>query len=279
MSTGILSTSRAKLGAVVSSIISRQPTPGTVRVLGKNAKKLPIGISARRLNALAAGMETCDNYLEVGVAQGLTLEQIRVPYRWGVDPTPQFDTEKLPKGLQFFTQDSDTFFQELENSQRFNLVFLDGLHQWQQTYRDLINVLNHSVVDTIIVIDDVVPDDELAAFPDWDKALQMKDDAGITDGRWQGDVFKVLLAIAEGHPELEFCTVTTFESGDNPQAIVWRRDKSITEFSEGLLPVLENKLADVTYADIFVNGEIPEVFKLLDERTGISHALNGIKNQ
>jgi len=275
MSVGIWASIRAKLSAFVGPLISRTQSTGRVRVLAKPSNKLPVGMSARRLNALASEMRVCENYLEVGVAQGLTLEQIKVLHRWGVDPTPQFNTDKLPKGLKFYSQDSDSFFNELQASQKFNLVFLVGLHQWQQTYRDLINVLCHSDKETIIVIDDVVPDDELAAFPDWDQALLMKDAAGITDGRWQGDVFKVILAIAQGHPELGFCTVTTHKPDDNPQAIVWIKDKSVTTFTSELLPQLEKQFADVTYSDVFVGGSVPEIFGLVDEQRGISIAIEG----
>ena len=77
MSVGIWALIRAKLSAFVAPLISRTQSTARVRVLAKPSNKLPVGMSARRLNALASEMRVCENYLEVGVAQGLTLEQIK----------------------------------------------------------------------------------------------------------------------------------------------------------------------------------------------------------
>ena len=181
--------------------------------------------SARRLNALARGMTSCSSYLEVGVAQGITLRRIRVPRRWGVDPVPQFDTDRVPRGVHFYAMPSDQFFRDESAPKDFDLVFLDGLHEWRQTYRDLLNALNHAQPGCLVLIDDVVPDDAMSAHPVHVEALRQKDEAGVTDGRWHGDVFKVLVAIRENHPELEFMLLEEPGSqNDNPQALLWRRD-------------------------------------------------------
>jgi hypothetical protein len=203
---------------------------------------------------------------------------VRVEQRWAVDPKPQFDQDNLPKGVVFKKLESDSFFELVADDQKYDLVFLDGLHTWQQTYKDLMNTLNHAHPHTIVIIDDVVPDDALAAFPDWDEALKMKDAAGNSDGRWQGDVFKVLLIIQDHHPELEFCVVGKSEVGDNPQAIVWKRDADVVAFdSENLLQM--NDFYDaIEYDAIFVDGNIPDNFMHLDEPEGIALALEMTRN-
>jgi hypothetical protein len=246
---------------------------GGERRLSKKQNRSAEGPSARRINAISAGMKSCKTYLEVGVAQGLTFEQVRVEQRWAVDPNPQFDQIELPKGVVFKRLESDSFFEQIEPEQKFDVVFLDGLHTWQQTYKDLMNTLGHSYPHTIVVIDDVVPDDALAAIPDWDEALRRKDAAGITDGRWQGDVFKVLLIVQDHHPELEFCVVGKSEVGDNPQAIVWKRDSGGVTLDARKLAHLEDSYAAIEYDKIFVNGEIPENFRHVDEKEGIALAL------
>jgi len=81
--------------------------------------------SARRLNALAAGMPRCSTYLEIGVAFGRTLMDVEVAQRWGVDPGPRFSPETLPDGLTFANVTSDAFFASLDPEQTFDLVFLD----------------------------------------------------------------------------------------------------------------------------------------------------------
>jgi hypothetical protein len=251
---------------------------GRLRTLAKRPKRSAEGPSARRINAIAVGMKCCDDYLEIGVAQGLTLEQVRISRRWAVDPHPQFDHRNLPKGVVFEYMESDSFFHQIDTAKKFDLVFLDGLHTWQQTYKDLMNTLNHSHLSSIIVIDDVVPDDALAAIPDWEEALAMKDAVGITDGRWQGDVFKVLLVIRDHHPELDFCVVGENAEGDNPQAIVWKLDPSIEKFDDEKLISFENFYSMVEYDQIFIGGEIPSEFRHMNEEEGINLALRMTQN-
>jgi hypothetical protein len=242
-------------------------------MLKKKPNSKSLGHSARRLNKLASGMQTCHSYLEIGVAQGLTLEQVRVKERVGVDPHPQFDVLQLPKGLSFNQMESDQYFEIAKRVTPFDLVFLDGLHVWRQTYKDLINAIHLCQASSIILIDDVVPDDELSAYPDWDAALALKDAAGFTDGRWQGDVFKVVLAIKRFHPELLFCVIGERDRSDNPQAIVW--------FGPGfdpakLKPASETQLLEIerlTYKEVFSEKQLPDALKLVQEDIGIKFAL------
>jgi len=261
----------SKLLDVKSRVFKKEVAP--VRVLKKKPKSKFLGHSARRLNKLAFGMQTCHSYLEIGVAQGLTLEQVRVKEKVGVDPLPQFDTLQLPNGVSFNEMESDRYFETTERHTPFDLVFLDGLHVWRQTYKDLINSIHSCQTSSIILIDDVVPDDELSAYPDWDAALALKDAAGFTDGRWQGDVFKVVLAIERFHPELLFCVIGERDRSDNPQALVW--------FGFGfdpvkLKPASETELSEIerlTYNEVFNEEQIPDVFKLVQEDVGIRLAL------
>lgn len=235
--------------------------------------------SARRLNALASGMSSCSTYLEIGVAQGITLSRIRVRDRWGVDPVPQFNTSRVPRGVRFYSMGSDEFFSEPPQHADFDLVFLDGLHEWRQTYRDLLNALNHASPNCLVLIDDVVPDDAMSAHPDHHEALRQKDAAGVTDGRWHGDVFKVLVAITERHPELEFMLLEEPTSGDdNPQALLWRRDgiKHLYDVTdrEDRCPTY----ADVTFEEVFGSPGAPGFERFLEQegvRRGLRAAGHG----
>ena len=259
---------RAKTKDAFQRIFPKDPK--SVRVLANRPKKDAEGRSAKRLNAIAHGMSKCDKYLEIGVAQGLTLEQVRVAEKTGVDPSPQFDESKLPKGVTFHRMESDLFFYSLPSNAIFDLVFLDGLHEWKQTYSDLINSLHHCHEDSVILVDDVVPDDELSAFPDWNKALEMKDAAGIFDGRWQGDVFKVLIAMAQFHPELDVFIVGKCDGVDNPQAIVTMRPntdpKSIQKVEDSMFKDIDN----LSYSDVFYDQEYSHLFVTVTEQDGFA---------
>ena len=229
--------------------------------------------SARRLNAIAQGMSSCASYLEVGVAQGITLRRIRVPKRWGVDPVPQFDTDHVPRGVHFYAMDSDDFFRDAPVPTDFDLVFLDGLHQWRQTYRDLLNALNHAQPNCLVLIDDVVPDDAMSAHPDHEEALRQKDEAGVTDGRWHGDVFKVLVAIRENHPELEFMLLEEPNSeNDNAQALLWRKDGVKIHYSISERDAECPTYSQVSFDEVF--GSTPTFrFERFLEAEGVSRGL------
>lgn len=244
------------------------------RRLGKFPSGSAQGYSARRINKIAAGMTNCDQYLEVGVAQGLTLERVAVSHRCGVDPEPQFDFEKLPAGVSFFHGTSDEFFTQLDPHRKFDLAFLDGLHHWQQTYRDLLSTLNHSKVGSLILIDDVVPDDELSAMTDYAAALAAKDAAGIHDGRWHGDVFKLLQVLSDHHPELGFVLLRNASAeSDNPQALVWIEQGEPQTYGLDRVETLYRSYDALSFDDVFGSSGPQRVLDILDEDAAIELAL------
>jgi hypothetical protein len=51
---------------------------------------------------------------------------------------------------------SDEFFATLRPSKRYDVAFIDGLHTFEQTYRDVINTFAH-LRSGVILIDDTVP--------------------------------------------------------------------------------------------------------------------------
>ena len=94
--------------------------------------------SSRRVNRLVAELGAT-RYLEIGVHKGVTLETVTAPERTAVEPVPMFDTGHLPAGVQVYCGTSDDFFASIGAEAVFDLVFVDGLHVFEQAYRDVIN--------------------------------------------------------------------------------------------------------------------------------------------
>lgn len=220
--------------------------------------------SSRRINALADVLGGEIRYLEVGVQYGRTLEDVEAEERWAVDPLPLFDLERLPPNVRVYAQTSDEFFASLDESRTFHIVFLDGLHHFEQTYRDLVHASGHLCEESAIVIDDVVPRDSFAAMRNQDAALAQRSAQGVEGHEWQGDVFKIMAVLRDHHSDISWKTL--IESG-NEQAILVLPPSSrpIHAIPDSVL----ESYRDLRYDEVFSSG-VPEFFNPGTERELIS---------
>jgi len=176
--------------------------------------------SARRINRIAA-LVNAQRYLEIGVAHGRTFRNVTIGAKVGVDPKFRFDLESLRRaGSVFHEMTSDEYFRSHAGLAKFDLIFLDGLHQFRQSFRDFCNSLLCAHDGTIWVIDDVVPSDVYSAWPVMHESLDFRRRSGDDARRvWHGDVFKLVFAIHDFFPMLSYATVV---GSGNPQTLVWR---------------------------------------------------------
>lgn len=178
--------------------------------------------SARRINALLSSMPGPRSYLEIGVETGQTFFEISADFKTAVDPTFLFDLDLAPQGesVEYFQISSDSFFGEIRRDRKYDLVFLDGLHTWDQTYRDFCNTLLITHDQSIIILDDIFPCDVFSCNRDQVEAVMMRQFmTRDPSNAWHGDTYKVIPLIRTFHPLLSFCTIIT---DGNPQALVWR---------------------------------------------------------
>ncbi len=172
-------------------------------------------------------------YLEIGVENGNTFLNLDVPFKMGVDPAFLFDTSLYANPNAFFyPETSDVFFEKLperiaplqglyhNRPFKFDVIFIDGLHTFEQTLRDFENSLAYAHEDTIWIIDDTVPCHHFSAMDNREKSNLWKQCAGLaSEPIWHGDVFKAIFAIHHLYPEFSYCTQT---NNANPQTIIWR---------------------------------------------------------
>ena len=109
------------------------------------------------------------NYLEIGCDQDENFSKIRVENKVGVDP--------LRGGTIRST--SDEFFKS--NNDKFDIIFLDGLHTYNQTIKDINNSLEHLNSNGIIIIHDCLPKKI------WNQIVPRM------YGHWNGDVWKAIV--------------------------------------------------------------------------------------
>ena len=226
--------------------------------------------SARRINTLARDFPSWRNYLEIGIFEGRTLEQVRIHHRVGVDPQPLFDLAYPPERTEVVVLPSDEYFASIGPAVTFDMAFADGLHTAEQTYRDIINVFAHLPAGPLL-IDDTVPLDEISAIPDQVESYHARDAAGLEGRQWHGDVWRTVVMLDRHHPELEWRTIT---DRGNPQTLVWRRQPGVP-----VRAASGEALADVmtlTYRDVFANGT-PAFFKPVLEDTALVECVTGLR--
>lgn len=163
-------------------------------------------------------------YLEIGVETGETFFQISSTHKTAVDPNFLFDPDSMvdsdDTASEYFQETSDEFFRNLATLSKYDLVFLDGLHTWEQTYRDFCNALLITHDRSIILLDDIFPCDVFSCSRDQVEAVMMRQFmTSVPSNAWHGDTYKIIPLIRTFHPLLSYCTIIT---DGNPQALVWR---------------------------------------------------------
>lgn len=97
---------------------------------------------------------------------------------------------------EFYYMTSDKFFEEhadrLFENDPIDTAFVDGLHTYEQTFQDVLNVLDHLQESGVILMHDCNPPNAAAAFPaaSWEAAAKMK--LPDWNGLWCGDVWKAV---------------------------------------------------------------------------------------
>lgn len=214
-------------------------------------------LRAQRLNSLLKILEQPRRYLEVGLQRGFTFEQIEAGEKWGVDPEIGFQLAGLPENIKIFQETSDTFFGHLDGETQFDLVYLDGLHTWEQTYVDLQNALNHLTAGGVILVDDVYPTSLESSLPDEREARKLLRKQGIRAASWYGDVFKLIIIVNEVHPELDY---VTFSSSDHCQTAIWRKTPAVSY--PGTISHAGREIASqASFRGVFVDGQPKVLFR------------------
>jgi hypothetical protein len=232
-----------------------------------------LATSPRRLNRLAGALG-CKTYLEIGVSKGVTFQAVNVETKTGVDPDFQFDWQAEHDGAhtRLLPLTSDAFFAQEPIGSQFDLIFLDGLHTYDQTYRDLQNALLHSHPGTVILIDDTIPCDVYSCGRDQEEAIQLRaQSTGVANAMWHGDTYKIMPLIHLFHTAYHYCTI--IDQG-NPQTILWRskQPREVDELaSMATFWGLEN-LAACDYLWMLRN---PHLFNPLSEMEGLERAISG----
>lgn len=123
------------------------------------------------------------NYLEIGCFNDDCFKEINCEKKIGVDPIKGGTIRKT----------SDDFFKD--NNEFFDVIFIDGLHEYHQVRRDIINSIEFLKKDGIIFCHDSLPEQYL------------EQTVPFSIGTWVGDVWKAIVEFRTLE-ELDICVCT-----------------------------------------------------------------------
>jgi len=145
-------------------------------------------------------------YVEIGVHTGQSLSLApEDAVAIGIDPAPVVQ-EKLTAKTRVFELTSDDFFAQQDLAKEigapsFDLAFIDGLHLWEQALKDFINCEKFARHDSVIVLHDCMPLDDITS-------QRVRDSLFYT-----GDVWKLAACLRQERPDLKMAMVPTAPSG------------------------------------------------------------------
>jgi hypothetical protein len=126
--------------------------------------------------------EKDSSYLEIGICSGDTFRKIKFNKKIGVDPNPHGEGLKCTN----HKVTSDYFFSDICKD-KFDVIFIDGLHESEQVIRDFNNSMDVINENSIIIFDDIYPNNEKMC-----EVPRPKTGPGSPGSPWTGDCWKVL---------------------------------------------------------------------------------------
>ena len=159
------------------------------------------------------------DYLEIGCDQDQLFSKVKIKNKTGVDPISGGNIRKT----------SDEFFRE--NKNKFDIIFIDGLHTYNQVKKDILNSINCLKENGIILVHDCMPDSlSKQAVPRYRMS-------------WNGDVWKAIVDLRQN----EYLEIYTCKIDQGIGVIKKKRNSSILK--------LEKNIKDLKFEDYYKNYE------------------------
>ena len=169
-----------------------------------------------------------ESYLEIGCQSDVNFSKIIIKNKIGVDPQSG--------GTHRMT--SDDFFKQ--NKSTFDLIFIDGLHVYEQVLKDIENSLKVLNENGVILIHDCLP------AKIWHQTIPQ------THSSWNGDVWK---SIVKSRTRIDIDTYT-IEADQGLGLILKRKNKDL------LVDKIEN-FKNLKFRDYYIHHK--KFMRIIDE--------------
>ena len=160
-----------------------------------------------RLNVIhtVVEMTRAKTYLEIGVASGDVFFRVKARQKIAVDPLFKFSTMKQIRQIiknpwnvrnRYYEMTSDEYFSKRRATverRGLDVAFVDGLHTFEQSLRDVENCLRYLNEGGVIIVHDCNPPSDAAAFPA--ASIDHARNANVSGwtGVWCGDTWKTIV--------------------------------------------------------------------------------------
>ncbi|MBO5005646.1 MAG: class I SAM-dependent methyltransferase [Clostridia bacterium] len=133
-------------------------------------------------------------YLEIGLGDPLSsFIEIMAPNKESCDPYVNRELTPIINKYLTYHMTSDDMFANMDKDKKYDLIFVDGLHDAKQVLKDIFNSLKHINDNGLIVVHDCLPKHEYWAEPVFNNdnpARKLSN--GLFDGTYNGTTWKVL---------------------------------------------------------------------------------------
>eukprot|EP01047_Picozoa_sp_COSAG01_P102185 COSAG01_NODE_31809_length_591_cov_0.727642_1_plen_182_part_01 len=142
-----------------------------------------------------------NTYLEIGVRDNRCFDKIKIKDKSGVDPMKDeweknmradWDHEKV---FVKYRMTSDEYF--ANHTDKYDIIFIDGLHENEQVYRDIQNSLKVLNPNGSIIMHDCLPEKEEHQI------------VPRKSNYWNGDVWKAFVRVRNERTDVEMSVIDT----------------------------------------------------------------------
>ncbi|RCH54624.1 class I SAM-dependent methyltransferase [Mucilaginibacter hurinus] len=162
------------------------------------------------------------NYLEIGVQTGFCFFKIKADCKVAVDPDFIIKLKNKVKAYfknpsnfnnKFFELTSDDFFSKqreyISEIGGFDVVFIDGLHLFEQVLIDIENSLKYLNPGGVILVHDCNPLTEIAAVRAYTSTEVAQMNLPGWVNIWNGDVWKAIVGLRATRNDLDITVINT----------------------------------------------------------------------
>lgn len=175
-------------------------------------------------------------YVEIGIETGRTLANAKPPtIAIGIDPKPVIKVE-FEAETKIYPVPSDDFFENYNLAEEMehptvDFAFLDGLHLFEQTLKDFMNVENFSTPNTVVVTHDCLPLNTFTAARERQSKF------------WTGDPWKIIPCLKQYRPDLNLSVISAPPTG---LGVITNLDSSSTVLHDNWQAILD-EYVDMEY--------------------------------